>query len=284
MKALYRPLIISFLLISNQSYAINMNFSNCDTEACIAKFKEFRRFAKNGSPQAQMTLAGMYYSGYGVSPNSKKSLFWYRKAGKKGAPFARYRSALLYLFDKNIERNVPKGIELLEYVVKSGNGDAAYVLADLYIQGKLVPENMKQAEKWLLRGNELNHANSQYRLGLLYESGVLGNKQLEKAIELYKVAAVQNTLASQRFYLLSPNNSPLEAKIDFNKNKDIEHITVTPPELIDVLNSFSSNIKKQRIYTDRVTTGSRLPGSTCETCDSLTNPWDIEDFFRSNGN
>lgn len=156
MHFIFKSLLISLFLIP-ASYADSgkVNFYACDKANCQNKFIQYKKLAKSGSPDAQMILASMYYTGYGVEKDAHKSLRWLKKASQHKVPEAYYRIGLLYLSDMSIERNVPKGVSLLKRAAKGGNIDAAYSLANLYMQGVLVSEDLTASKKWLNKGNEL---------------------------------------------------------------------------------------------------------------------------------
>ena len=49
-----------------------VNITPCDTEVCAQKFKEFKKLARYGSPEAQIVMAGMLYIGYGTEKRRRK--------------------------------------------------------------------------------------------------------------------------------------------------------------------------------------------------------------------
>lgn len=256
-----------------------VNITPCETDACLGKFREFRSLARNGSPEAQIVVAGMYYIGYGVEKDAKKALKWYRKAARRGANFATYRAGLLFIYEPSIEQDIEKGMELITDAAESGFPDAIHRLADMYIQGNVVKQDLMQAEKWLLEADKLEHGNSQFRLGLIYESGALGEKQLNKAIEFYQKASKnQNQPAYERLVLLGA----VEADPDVfasTANDDIERITVSGPDFMEMLDLSLDTIKDSGLYNKRQTC-SRIPGAICGNTSSITSKDGIDDFMN----
>lgn len=268
-------------MLSFPSLASSVQIAACDTDACRKKFKEYRKYARNGSPEAQMVLAGMFYSGYGVERSSKQSLRWYRLAGRQTSlSFAKLRAGLLFLYDKDIEQNIEKGVELLEKAANGSSIEAANRLANLYIQGELVEKNLPEAEKWLLVASELGDDSSQYRLGLIYEAGMLGEKQLEKAIELYQKSALKNNVqASERLSLLGVTKAK-EDVFASTKDDNIERIAVTAPDLSSLLDISLTAIRDTGQYGKRQSC-TRLIGARCRGHISITDKDDID--YRMNG-
>ena len=244
--------LLSLLVLSNTSQvsaAAPVAITPCNTNVCEDKFDDFERLAKSGNGQAQMVLAGMYYSGYGVDRSVKQSLRWYKKAAKFGShSFASYRAGLIYLFDDSIEQNVDKGIHYLVKAAENGHADAAYQLADVYLKGLLVESDMQEVEKWLQVGEELGHAKSIFRLGLAYESGLFGEKQTDKAIALYQEAANKNIRRAHERLVMLGQAEPTDNLITDDANNNIEVVTVKGPELVDLLDISLAAIKERQYH------------------------------------
>lgn len=276
--------IISSLLPTSAN-ARNVSIEACDSSNCKMEFKQYRKFARNGSPQAQIVLAGMYYSGYGVEQNSEQALRWYKNASRtrntKNSSFASYRAGLMYLFDHNTEQNIEKGVNLLTKSASKGNPEAAYQLADIYLQGQIIEQDLVQAEKWLSVASELNDAKSQYRLGLIYEGGFLGEKQTEKAIALYKKAAKQqNISALERLNLLGVTEKQGDV-FALAEGDNMEKITVSAPDLSTLMQVTLTTIKDSKKFNRRQSC-SKIPGSQCEHVNSILTDQEIEQYFRLN--
>lgn len=267
-------------LYSASSISATVPITSCETTQCKQEFKGYKKLAKNGSAQAQMVLAGMFYSGYGTERSSKKALKWYRLASKtRHSGFAAYRAGLIMLFDQEIERDIEKGMTLLAKAARMKSKDAAYQLADIYIQGELVAQDLNQAEGWLIMASELNHAKSQYRLGLLYEAGVLGEPQPQQAIALYQKAAEKNNIqAIERLQLLG-TTSDKEDVFAATRGNNIERIAVNAPELSKLLNLTLTSIKETGRY-NHPQSCSRIRGSHCDNVITVTGSVDIENALR----
>jgi len=259
-KVIISLCLASLMLLSNTVLANSSAFSNCSTDECKTYFKKFKKLARKGSPNAQSIVASMYSSGYGIDENREKAVYWIKKAARGGDDHARFNLALINLLDKNEPGDIEKGIETLKMFAEKGKPKAAYRLAELYLNGDLVEKDIVEAEMWLIKGADKGHAKSQYSLGLLYESGLLGQKDLDKAITFYAKASAKHDLANERLALLHPN--PDEVKSTINVD-NIERITVTAPEMGDILDYALTRINDQHLYTTNVQTGSRIKGRSC---------------------
>lgn len=268
---------ISLFAFSKQSLAsTGVAIASCETETCKEKFKNFKKFAKNGSPQAQMVLAGMYYSGYGVDKNVNRALRWYRKASRHQLSFATYRAGLMFLFEPEVEQNIPKGLEFLERATDLRSAAAANTLADIYIQGSLVEKDLRLAANWLNKASDLGDKHAQFKLAQIYDAGVLGNDDKAIAIALYKKSAEQNhDKAYQRLIELGA----IKKRADIfasTQNEDIERIEVTAPKLEALLDISLLSIKESKQYNQRQSC-SRVPTPICKGVQiSIIAPDDIE--------
>lgn len=271
---------------SAPSQASAVSIVSCDTTKCRAEYKDYRKFARNGSPQAQIVLAGMYYSAYGVEQNTEQALRWYKKASRtrndENSSFASYRAGLIQLFDIGTAEAIEKGMKYLAKAALKKNQNAAYQLADLYIQGVLVKQDFNLAEHWLTVASDLGDARSQYKLGLIYEAGLLGEQQTGKAIEYYQKAAVKNnSLAIERLQLLGviKDKSGLFA---MTEGDNIETITISAPDLSELMGITLTGLKESRKFNRRQSC-SKVPGSHCEHVKSIKDDDEIDMYFRLNG-
>ncbi|MDH5393279.1 MAG: sel1 repeat family protein [Gammaproteobacteria bacterium] len=81
---------------------------------------------------------------------------------------------------------------------ESGNTSAQYTVARSYELGKRVKSNKEQAIAWYTKAADKGHAESGYRLGLIYYKGVGGFKiNLEKAFHYISMAAKARHKRSQ---------------------------------------------------------------------------------------
>lgn len=272
-------IILLTSLFSSHASASGVEITSCDTEECEQTFKVFREHARFGSPQAQMIVAAMLYSGHGVEKDVKESLKWYRRAGKYQLPFALYRSALMFLYEPEIEQNIPKAITFLEKATSRGSVEAATTLADMYIDGKLVDKDLQEAGKWLKAASDLGDKQAAYRLGIVFEAGVYGDDNKSLAVDYYKKAAEQNHREAMHRLIalgaIEKENDIFASTADDN----IERIEVTAPDLNKLLDISLLAIRDTGLYNQRQSC-SRVPVPMCNLWQkSVVASVDIENFM-----
>ena len=121
-----------------------------DNELYTESFELFLDLAKQGNIDSIKVVAGMFAHGMGTEKNDKLAFFWYEKLAKIGDEESQYYYGI-YLLSENKKE---KGIH------------------------------------WLLTSAENNYAEAQYCLGAYYFYGNHVEINKDKAISLYKKAAL----------------------------------------------------------------------------------------------
>ena len=112
MLVMKRALLIALLLCLPQ-YAAAIEVYSCDTKECTAQFKKYKKFAKNGSADAQEILANLYLNGYGTKVKPKLAIKWFKKASSQGKHGAKASLAYMYLHGRGTDKDTEKGLKLL---------------------------------------------------------------------------------------------------------------------------------------------------------------------------
>lgn len=241
---------------------------SCESEECKKQFKQYKKFAKNGSPDAQEILANLYLNGYGVEKNTSLAAKWFKKASGQGQYGAKASLAYMYILGQGKDQDVKRGIKMLESLTEKNVNQAALQLGILYAQGEHVTQDYAQAEKWLMTAISGGNQKAIMILALMYENGLTGTHKVEDAKMLYQHIAGNNEAAAERLVALEKSTGEHQATVSsddiFNLSQPTEEI-----ERIEVVNNIDvfltdnlNFIKTQGIYTSS-STGSRLKGKRC---------------------
>jgi len=115
-----------------------------------------------------------------------------RAAADKGQAAAQYRLAKLYEIGEGVEANAETARQLTERAARNGNRIAMHDLALYFAEGRGgVPKDMKLAAQWFEKAAERGVVDSQFNLGVLFESGQGLPQNLEDAYIWYSIAAGQ---------------------------------------------------------------------------------------------
>ncbi|MBL4630912.1 MAG: sel1 repeat family protein [Paraglaciecola sp.] len=77
----------------------------CGESSCEILFKKMQKFAKNGSPHAQVVLALFYRGGYGTEIDNEQSLKYMKRAAKNRLSFAQYDLGILYKLGHTVKKD-----------------------------------------------------------------------------------------------------------------------------------------------------------------------------------
>lgn len=135
--------------------------------------------ASAGHGDAQYELGLIYSNGEGVKASFPEALRWLSMAAKQGSQKAKLRLGL----------KPQPNTEMIEYVKAAESGDpkSQYSLGALYARKK----SLNLAMKWIRKAAEQGFPMAQYDLGKAYASGKGAPLDKKKAMDWYRLAAMQ---------------------------------------------------------------------------------------------
>lgn len=115
-----------------------------------------------------------------------KAIEWLEKGMLYCESYCAYELALIYLYNDEY-KNVERGLMCLQRCVDDNYVEAIETLANVYFNGELVEENISYACQLLERAIELGSGSAAYRIGWMYERGLLSEEpDYQKAMEYYE--------------------------------------------------------------------------------------------------
>ena len=165
--------------------------------------KTLNSAASAGDAVAQFQL-GLSYLEQG---RTSEGVDLIRKAANQKQPAAQYRLAKLYEVGEGVTQDSEIARQLTERAARNGNRIAMHDLALYYAEGRGgVTTELPTAAKWFEKAAERGVVDSQFNLGVLFESGQGLPKSLSDAFVWYSIAASQgDQFAKQRIQVLSAN-------------------------------------------------------------------------------
>ena len=193
-------------------YTLDEGIAAYEAEDYNTAFEILMPLAKQGNPNAQTIIAGMYHLGRGISEDLTEAENWYRLASEKGQVIAQNNLATILLnrgsseaikwaslaAEKNFPfaqsvlgdiysgeidltgetdqslRNPSKAVLYYRKAADGGDPIACHKLGDIYAQGSDTNKDEDEAYGWYLKAAECNHGPSQKILGQAYLYGLLG--------------------------------------------------------------------------------------------------------------
>jgi len=267
-----------FLWLPHSAVAIEVY--SCDTKECAAQFKKYKKFAKNGSADAQEILANLYLNGYGTKVKPKLAKKWFKKASGQGKYGATASLAYMHLQGRGTEKDTKKGLKLLTRLANKGVSNAAVQLGVIYAQGEFVEQDYKASEKWLLSAISAGNQKAAFILASLYEEGLTGTVKVADAKLLYQHAASSVPEAAERLAQLeSGQTAHQELPKTSEADESIERIEIVAT-INNFLNENLSMIKDLGIYNSSGT-GSRLNGKSCSDNANCLAAVNAQDTFKT---
>jgi len=115
-----------------------------------------------------------------------------RKSANQNQPAAQYRLAKLYEIGEGVAQDSDMARQLTERAARNGNRIAMHDLALYYAEGRGgVETDLSTAAKWFEKAAERGVVDSQFNLGVLFESGQGLPKNTTDAFVWYSIAATQ---------------------------------------------------------------------------------------------
>ncbi len=164
-------------------------------------FKILMPLAQNGDIRAQISIAGMYFTGHGVQQDLAQAARWYRPAAEKGHPMAQNNLARI-LFSSNPE----EAIQWFFSAAENGIPFAQSFLGDIFTGAYELPSNIREkfnnnfeeAFKWYRKAGEGGFSYAYHRLGEMYVNSQGVEKSEVEAVRWYEKAAEQEYEPSQK--------------------------------------------------------------------------------------
>ncbi len=150
--------------------------------------KTLNSSASAGDPVAQFQL-GLSYLEQGRTDEGVSLI---RKSANQNQPAAQYRLAKLYEIGQGVTRDSEMARQLTERAARNGNRIAMHDLALYYAEGRGgVEADLPTAANWFEKAAERGVVDSQFNLGVLFESGQGLPKNITDAFVWYSIAAEQ---------------------------------------------------------------------------------------------
>ncbi|WP_196139212.1 tetratricopeptide repeat protein [Aliikangiella sp. G2MR2-5] len=231
----------------------NLAFQNCDS-TCESLFVRLKKFARNGSPQAQTLLALAFKNGEGVSVDDDKAWLWIQRAAR--------------------QRFAP----------------AMHILGRWHYDGYKTSANKELAEKYFKRSVDKNYGPAMFDLGILYlassrdslaieQFSKAANRGSQQAIEILRTVAPDKM---SEFDNVLQNSSDMPPKGEQElQGENIVTIYSDKQSHFDMLFNIVEEIDSLGVYDSKGTTGSRTGYRKCGMAGSGCKLLNVDDFIMA---
>ncbi len=214
MKKVLLATVLGSVLMSSAAWA---DLSDALTAFRIKRYEqalsEFTYLADEGEGIASYYLGKMYEEGLGVPVDEVKAVEYYQRAANLYNVDATYKLADI-LLNEAVDLDDPKiagGIAYLKKAAYAGQPDALYQLGEIYSKGELVQKEYKYAFGYYLMGALKGDKKSQYKLSLMYLTGLGIPQDYENGLKWLSRSANQGyVVAQQELASIRANNRRLK--------------------------------------------------------------------------
>jgi hypothetical protein len=295
--------LISFLILSVITNINSVRAQDCDSEdGCEKQFIKINKFARRGSPHAQILMGAFYRDGDHVKKDLQKSFMWYRKAAKQrpAIGLANHKVALAYLDGIGVKQDFDQTLVYLERAANTGYIKSQILMGILLLEGKVIKADYVKAKYWLNLAAKQQDPRAAFMLGELAEKGIAQDKNLETALKWYFVAAdkgYQRAINKLKQFKLvttmpnpeeSENNASVERKLNTADTENKGEVLVVYANELSVkqmLDITLQNITQMKVYSKQWT-GSHIPGRGCgdgmTSCNIIDDPELIRKMMGQN--
>jgi len=283
--------LFTFLVLGSSFFSNQVLGLEClNQDPCPKQVRKIVKYARNGSPDAQLMLAAMYEDGHILNKSPKKAFKWYRKATKQTRKIsvAYFKTGVDYIYGKGTSKNIEKGMEQLTVAAKHHHIPSQLLLGSIYFDGDLVKQNFKKARYWFKESAKSHDARAAFAFAQMNELGLGGSKDLDQARKWYLISGArgyQKALdKAARLKVTDAEIKRVKAKIEIadknNANKG-NILTVYGNQMneMQMMDLVLDNINESGFYSN-IRTGSHIPGHNClddrRNCQYIKDPIAIQ--------
>ncbi len=158
----------------------------------------YERAVQAGSPAAMNNLAILLNAGSSVvKQNKEEAAALMILAAKQGSPISISNLALYFRKGAGVEQNVDEALRLYGIAANMGVAEAMYSLGQMYRNEPGVRQDYGMARKYLGDAIEAGYVPAINLLGMMHENGEGGDRNLTRAVSLYRQAAAAGNTAAQ---------------------------------------------------------------------------------------
>lgn len=161
--------------------------------------EHFEQAASQGYADAYYFLGRFYGLGDGVSLDYSKAIELYQKGISLGSHKCGYALGMLFYTGIGVAKDesmandyFKQNYSILLKEAEANDPISIHILGTYYYYGFSVQRYIFKAIEWFLKSSDLGYSDSQYMLGMIYETIGEDENQKETAIKYYKLAAKQS--------------------------------------------------------------------------------------------
>ena len=163
--------------------------------------KWYRAAAHQGDETAQCALGCMHLAGDGVPKDSEEACYWFTEAAEQDDEEAQYRLGCMHLTGDGVPRNDTRAAGWFRKAGQQGHLGASAILVIMQYSGQLIPgietQDFGVMCAMIKQAAGKGDAEAQFLHGLMFDYGVVSERDSAEAAIWYRMAAEQGHAKAQ---------------------------------------------------------------------------------------
>ena len=180
--------------------------------------EQYRKAANYGYVPAYNSIAEIYY----LKRNYKKAWKWYLKSAEANDSIGQYYVGFFYQEGLHVPKNEHLAVKYYEKSAGQGLMQAVLAIADCYKLGTGYKKDVKKSMEHLKLAADSGYAEAQYRMGLYFQNGKCGQRDVFQAAYWYQKANLQGHVRAKTKLDECIANMPLTQRVKWTLQKNRE--------------------------------------------------------------
>lgn len=180
--------------------------------------EQYRKAANYGYVPAYNSIAEIYY----LKRNYKKAWKWYLKSAEANDSIDQYYVGFFYQEGLHVPKNEHLAVKYYEKSAGQGLMQAVLAIADCYKLGTGYKKDVKKSMEHLKLAADSGYAEAQYRMGLYFQNGECGQRDVFQAAYWYQKANLQGHVRAKTKLDECIANMPLTQRVKWTLQKNRE--------------------------------------------------------------
>lgn len=180
--------------------------------------EQYRKAANYGYVPAYNSIAEIYY----LKRNYKKAWKWYLKSAEANDSIGQYYVGFFYQEGLHVPKNEHLAVKYYEKSAGQGLMQAVLAIADCYKLGTGYKKDVKKSMEHLKLAADSGYAEAQYRMGLYFQNGECGQRDVFQAAYWYQKANLQGHVRAKTKLDECIANMPLTQRVKWTLQKNRE--------------------------------------------------------------
>lgn len=134
-------------------------------------FSRVLALAEKDNVEAELCVAKMYFTGWGISRDYNQAFVWNSKAAASGNRAGKVEVGKAYMWGTGVFKDTKRAQDIFLSLINQGYMPAASSLGEMYMYGYGVSTDLKKAFYWHEKAAISGDPDAEWQLGMMYKNG-----------------------------------------------------------------------------------------------------------------